>query len=234
MIGSGEPAMAKARRFAAWSALIAAPLAWLNIVLYLAVSGGDTALLFDPVKALSLTPGTIDLFRLGQLLDSFGYYLPMLPIGAYLCAKLRGGGGPLVDAALLSLVIYIMLGIVGTSIQTVALPLLAEIHKSTDPVARAGSETAWLLIVHIAQRAVWWMEGPTFAFWAIITGAAMRAQGLRFGRFLMALGCGYALYFLLVFVRADTAAELVELVAVLPVPLWLILLGLDLWRARTW
>ena len=232
MTVAAEGSMAKARRFAAWSALIAAPLAWLNIVLYLVVSGGDTALLFDPARALVLPAGMIDLFRFGQLLDSFGYYLAMLPIGGYLCARLRGGGGPLVDAAAWSLVVYVMLGIIGTSMQTIALPLLADMHQSTDPVVKAGSETAWLLTVHIAQRAFWWMEGPTFAFWALVTGAAMRAQGLRFGRLLMALGAGYALYFLLAFIRADAVAELVELVAVLPVPLWLILLGSDLWRDR--
>ena len=227
-----EAGMAKARRFAAWSALIAAPFAWLNIVVYLVVSGGDTALLFDPAKALALPGAMIDLFRVGMLFDSFGYYLPMLPVGAYLWARLRGSGGPLVDAAAMSLAIYVMLGIIGTSMQIVALPLLAEMHSSADPIVRTGAETAWLLTIHIAQRAFWWMEGPTFAFWALVTGGAMRAQGLRFGRFLMALGVGYALFFILTFVQAEAAAEVAEVVAVLPVPLWLILVGLDLWRGR--
>jgi len=232
MSAAAEDSMAKARRFAAWSALIAAPLAWLNIAVYLVVSGGDTTLMFDPARALALPAVMIDLFRFGQMLDSFGYYLPMLPIGAYLWVRLRGSGGPLVDAALFSLIIYVLLGILGTSMQTVALPLLADMHGSTDPVAKAGSETAWLLTVHIAQRAFWWMEGPTFAFWALVTGAAMHTQGLRFGRFLMALGVGYALYFILAFLQLDTAAEAVQVIAVLPVPLWLILIGVDLWRDR--
>ena len=106
-------------------------------------------------------------------------------------------------------------------------------HASADPVIRNGSETAWLLTVHIAQRALWWMEGPTFAFWALGTGAAMRAQGLRYGAFLMVLGGCYALFFLLAFVGADAANELVQFVAIIAVPLWLIFFGTDLWRGRT-
>src|SRR3546814_8911300 len=64
-----------ARRFAAVSALVAAPLAYLNIAIYLIVSGGDMSLLFDSARALTLSPSLIDLFRLGMVLDSFGFYL---------------------------------------------------------------------------------------------------------------------------------------------------------------
>lgn len=230
MTGNG---MQQGRRLAAWAALIAAVLALVNIVLTLVALGGDTALLFDPARALALPTRMIDLYRTAMVLDSFSYYLPMLPIGGYLWARLRDNGGPAVDAAVLSLVIYVMLGIAGTSIQIIALPLLAAAHTSIDPMVRAGSEAAWRVTVEIAQHALWWMEGPTFAFWAIVTGAAMRAQSLRFGRFLMAIGAAYALYFITAFLWPGAPAELAELVAVLPVPVWLILAGIDLWRDRT-
>src|SRR3546814_9479006 len=102
-----------------------------------------------------------------------------ISIGGYLWATLRRDGGSVVDAAVLFLVAYVILGVLGASIQIVALPLLAELHKSADPAIRSGSEMAWLLVVNIAQRAVWWMEGPTFALWAIPTGLVMRAQSDR-------------------------------------------------------
>ncbi|QKS00378.1 hypothetical protein F9288_12645 [Sphingomonas sp. CL5.1] len=225
--------MQNGRRLAAWAALMAAVLAIVNIVLTLVALGGDTALLFDPARMLALPTRMIDLYRTAMVLDSFSYYLPMLPIGAYLWARLRGDGGPAVDAAILALVIYVIMGIAGTSIQIVTLPLLAAAHGSADPVIRAGSEAAWRVTVEIAQHALWWMEGPTFAFWAIVTGAAMQTQGLRFGRFLMAMGAAYALYFITALLWPGTLAELAELVAVLPVPVWLLLLGIDLWQGRT-
>src|SRR3546814_3189512 len=99
-----------ARRFAAVSALVAAPLAYLNIAIYLIVSGGDMSLLFDSARALTLSPSLIDLFRLGMVLDSFGFYLLSLPIGGYLWATLRRDGGSVVDAAVLFLVAYVILG----------------------------------------------------------------------------------------------------------------------------
>src|SRR3546814_10323577 len=100
-----------------------------------------------------------------MVLYSFVFYLLYLPIGGYLWATLRRDGGSVVDAAVLFLVAYVILGVLGASIQIVALPLLAELNKSADPAIRSGSEMAWLLVVNIAQRAVWWLEGPTFALW---------------------------------------------------------------------
>src|SRR3546814_12401613 len=138
------------------------------------------SLLFDSARALTLSPSPIYLFRWGMVLDSFGFYLLYLPIGGYLWATLRRDGGSVVDAAVLFLVAYVILGVLGASIQIVALPLLAELHNSADPAIRSGSEMAWLLVVNIAQRAVWWMEGQTFALWAIPTGLVMRAQALPF------------------------------------------------------
>src|SRR3546814_19510970 len=59
------------------------------------------SLLFDSARALTLSPSLIDLFRLGMVLDSFGFYLLYLPIGGYLWATLRRDGGSVVDAAVL-------------------------------------------------------------------------------------------------------------------------------------
>src|SRR3546814_19643798 len=182
------------------------------------------SLLFDSARALTLSPSLLGRFRLGMVLDSCGFYLLYLPIGGYRWATLRRDGGSVVDAAVLFLVAYVILGVLGASIQIVALPLLAELHKSADPAIRSGSEMAWLLVVNIAQRAVWWMEGPTFALWAIPTGLVMRAQALPFGRTLSGVGVLYALFFIVTFLRVDNVAELIQLVAILILPLWLILL----------
>src|SRR3546814_20299208 len=83
--------------------LVAAPLAYLNIAIYLIVSGGDMSLMFDSARALTLSHSLIDLFRLGMVLDSFGFYLLYLPIGGYLWATLRRDGGSVVEAAVLFL-----------------------------------------------------------------------------------------------------------------------------------
>src|SRR3546814_6842926 len=98
------------------------------------------SLLFDSARALTLSPSPIYLFRWGMVLDSFGFYLLYLPIGGYLWATLRRDGGSVVDAAVLFLVAYVILGVLGASIQIVALPLLAELHKSADPAIRSRSE----------------------------------------------------------------------------------------------
>src|SRR3546814_9478010 len=90
------------------------------------------SLLFDSARALTLSPSLIDLFRLGMVLVSFGFYLLYLPIGGYLWATLRWDGGSVVDAAVLFLVAYVIIGVLGASIQIVELPLLAGLNKSAD------------------------------------------------------------------------------------------------------
>src|SRR3546814_15722289 len=130
-----------ARRFAAVSALVAAPLAYLNIAIYLIVSGGDMSLLFDSARALTLSPSLIDLFRLGMVLDSFGFYLLYLPIGGYRWATLRRAGGSVVDAAVLLLVASVILGVLGASIQIVALTMRAELHKPAHHASSCGTRS---------------------------------------------------------------------------------------------
>lgn len=227
-----SPNPAYSRRCAGWTALIAAPLAWFNIYCYLAAVGGDMQAMFKPATALALSPTAQQWFRVGMLADSFGYYLPFLLVGGYLWSRLRERGGAFIDMAVLCLVVYVLLGVAGTSMQIAALPPLAAVHASGDALAKAASESAWLAVVHATERGLWWMEGPVMACWGLIMGRALRAEGWGWGRLLMACAGLYGAGFVAQFLGAGQLAEGLSLIAVMLLPLWLLLTGIALLRQK--
>lgn len=74
------------------------------------------------------------------------------------------------------------------------------------------------------------MEGPPMAFWAIVIGAASKANGLRFVSLLMLVGVAYGTYFFLAFAGFDQIARLVKFIFILLLSLWMLLVGIDLIR----
>ncbi len=222
--------VANGRRLTGWIAIFAAAMMLATLMVSVSVTGNDNNLMLDPAKALALPSDKIAGFRLFLMADSFGYYLPFLVIGAYLWRRLRDIGGAMVDAALLCILAYVLLGIAGASIQWAVIAQLATSHASGDTAVKAATEVAWLTTVWGAQKGLWLMEGPTMGFWGIVTGLAMYAQGMKYGAFLTVIGVIYAALFLLFLTGLDAIGEGAVLVAVILMPIWVALLGIGLLR----
>ncbi len=220
---------ANGRRLAAIAALFAVPMMALTLGLFI---GGDLGVIFDPAQALAMSPDKIAMFQLSMWADSFGYYLPVLIVGGYLWRQLREEGGATIDIAVLFLVLYVMLGIAGTSIQIVTLPVLAAAHTGGDDITLRASEMSWRVVVEACVNGLWRMEGPTFAFWGIATGLAMRAQGRKFGLLLCVVGLLYATTFVLGVYGAGQAEQTVQLIMLVALPLWMLLTGVALLREK--
>ena len=222
-----------ARPLVGWVSIPAAPLGIFNIYCYMVAVNGDVEALFKPATALALSPTAIEWFRVGMLADSFSFYLPFLLIGGFIWTRLRDRADGLVDIAILALVVYVVLGIAGTSMQIVTLPALAATHAGGDAVIKAASESAWQAIVLATERGLWWMEGPLLAFWAIVTGRALHREGWGSGRALVVSGYLYAVIFVCAFVGMNRQVEDVLLGGVtILVPLWLVLFGVGLLRNK--
>ena len=218
------------RRMAGWSAQFGAALMLATIILSLAVTGADSRLMLDSARALALPPEKVELFRLFLLADCFGYYLPLLLVGGYLWRRLRELGGAIIDVGVLCLVTYVMLGLAGAGIQLAVFPQLVTAHSSADSAVRAASETAWLATVWGAQKGLWLMEGPVMALWGIVTGLAMRRQGMKCGRMLVTIGMLYGAMFLLFCLRAEAIEELFVTIGVILLMVWSARMGFTLLR----
>lgn len=215
---------------AGWFAIVGAVMGAICLLAYLAVTGFDLTLMFDPAFALTLSSGDASLFRLSMIADCFGFYLPLLALGVDLWRCLRPTGGLALDIGIMFLVISTLLGIAGAMLPVAVLGPLAELYASADASAQHAAGAAWVTAIQGSQYGLWVMEGPTLGFWAVVTGMALRKQGEKLGVPLVLLGIAYALYAVLMFIGADRIAQL-GLLVVLPMQvLLMVLFGIGLLR----
>lgn len=227
-----DPGSSSVRRLTGWTAIIAAALAWLTVVAIGITTAGGSDVLFDPREALDMPQRSAVWFRLGMLADSLGFYFSFVIVGGYLWSRFRARGQARADMAVLAIVIYVLLGIAGAVIQFATIGPLMAAHDSPDAAVRAAAENAWLAIVYATQRGLWWFEGPAMAFWALFTGSQLRRSGFKFWWLLVTTGVLYAAYFVAGGLGTREAMKLVESVAVLMLPLWLLIFGVALLRNR--
>ncbi len=227
-----------ARRLAAVSAILVAPLSYASTGLYLWVTGGDTDGLLKPALMLNLPEPAQHLFALSMIFDSFGLYTLLLVAGGYLWTRLRPTSNGLDDIAVLALGLFSALGITGAVLLCASLPALSHAYLGSDPATRAAAEVTWLALASGVERGLWVFAYLPIAIWCLVTAPRLRAIGARHGWMLMTLGAAWALYFgggmlELVGVIPEAKADLVQapgLFALAVTPLWALLSGIDLLR----
>lgn len=223
----------KLTRFIAWSAILGGVIAYLNVALVLSVTGQDTNMIFHGASMLTLPTEARDLFRWAMLADVLGFYLPFIVIGAYLWHLFRDKAGALADMAVLSILAYVVVGIAGAGMQQAALQPLARLHAGGDETVQAATEAAWTAVVYGSQKGLWWCEGPVLLFWGLIVGGQLREA--NWGRWFVLLlkinAWCFGLFFVSGFFPAlNDFTDLLETVAVLLLPLWMLIFGCKLLR----
>jgi hypothetical protein len=185
-----------------------------------------------PATALGFDASAQQWFRLAMLADVFGFYLAVLVVGGYLWSSSRHEVSALIDIAMLSLLVYVVLGVAGASMQLAALPALAEANASGDTALKIATQSAWLGIVTATEHGLWWAEGPVMGLWALLMGPVLTKQRRGFGVLLIICGLLYLASFAAEFLGLRSIAELCETLGVLLLPLWLLLTGIGLVRGR--
>jgi hypothetical protein len=220
-------------RFVGWIAIVGSLFAWFSLYGLYAATAGDLDAVFHPATALGLDAAALQWFRIAMLADMFGFYLAVVIVGGYLWSSSRHEVGPLTDIAMLSLLVYVVLGIAGASMQLAALPALAEAHASGDTAVKIAAQSVWLALVTATEHGLWWAEGPVMGLWAGLMGPVLRRQGRAYGALLMVCGALYVVSFGAEFLNVHNIAELCETLGVLLVPLWLLLTGTALVRGKS-
>jgi hypothetical protein len=218
-------------RFAGWTAIAGSMLAWFSLYCLYAATAGDIDAVLHPATALELDAAGAQWFRVAMLADVFGYYLPVLIVGGYLWSSSRHEAGAISDIAVLALIVYVVLGIAGASMQLAVLPALSAAQAAGDTSVKIAAQSAWLAIVTATEHGLWWAEGPVMGLWAWLMGPVLRRQGRAYGALLVACGSLYLASFGAEFLGIRTTAEICETLAVLLFPLWLLLTGIALVRA---
>lgn len=218
------------RRLVAWAAILVPVIGWSCLASFLVATDGDLTVVFRPEQFLALDSSSISLFKLGLVLDVFGYYLTFFIIGPYFRDLLRPRQGQIIDMAHACLIAYVLLGIIGAAMQLTTVTPLANLWAGSDPIVRTTSEVNWMSVATMAQNGIWGMEGPVMAFWGWVVGKGLRASGVRYGTLLMASGLAYGAFFVAIAVGSAEAASGIQTVAIILLPVWALLTGIDLLR----
>jgi hypothetical protein len=155
--------------------------AWFSLYCLYAATAGDLDAVLHPATALGLDAPAQQWFRVAMLADVFGFYLGVLVLGGYLWSSSRHEVGALNDIAILSLLVYVVLGVAGALMQLAALPSLSEAHAAGDTAVKIADQSAWLAIVTATEHGLWWAEGPVLGLWAGLMGPVLRRQGRAYG-----------------------------------------------------
>lgn len=222
-----------ATRFTAWCAIIGAAFCYLSIILVLAATGGDSAMVLHGPSMLMLEPGAREMFRWGMFADILGFYLPVLVIGVYSWRRFRDSAGALGDMALLAITIYVVVGVSGAAMQLAALHPLALLHAGGDDTVKAAAEAAYTGIAHASQRGLWWSEGPLVLFWGLVIADQLKRAGwgTAIPLLLKFIGVCFTLFFVFgMFPGLGPLMQVVLIVVVLAFPFWMLLFGWKLLR----
>lgn len=220
-------------RLTAWSAILGAVFAWLNVALSLSVTGQDTGMILHGATMLALPTDTRDLFRWSMLADILGFYLAVLVIGGYLWHRFRDEAGALGDMAALAILFYVLVGAGGAAMQQAVLNPLAHLHAGGDDTVKAATEAAWTAMAYAVQNGLWWSEGPVVLLWGLVVGTQMKKAGWGWFPLLLLkiVGWCFGLFFVFGFFEdLDTLNQLMETIVVLLFPLWMLLFGWKLLR----
>lgn len=220
-------------RLTAWAAILGGIFAYLNVALMVMATKGDMGITLQGATMLALPAEARELFRLSMFADVLGFYLPLVVIGAYFWASFRERAGALGDMAVLAILIYVVLGITGASVQLAALNPLAQLHAEGGEAAKVAAEAAWTSIAVGSQKGLWWCEGPVVLFWGLIVGKHLKEAG--WGKSILwpltLVGWCFGLFFVTgFFSQLDELNRGLLIIVVLVFPMWLIMFGAQLLR----
>lgn len=207
--------------------------AYLNVALMLMATKGDMGITLQGAAMLTLPAESREFFRLSMFADVLGFYLPLVVIGGYFWASFRSQAGALGDMAALAILIYVVLGITGASVQLAVLNPLAQLHAEGGEAIKAAAEAAWTSVAVGSQKGLWWCEGPVVLFWGLIVGKHLKEAG--WGKSILwpltLVGWCFGLFFLTgFFPQLDELNRGLLVIVVLVFPMWLIMFGAQLLR----
>lgn len=220
-------------RLTAWTAMLGGTFAYLNVALMLMATKGDMGITLQGAAMLTLPAESREFFRLSMFADVLGFYLPLVVIGGYFWASFRSQAGALGDMAALAILIYVVLGITGASVQLAVLNPLAQLHAEGGEAIKAAAEAAWTSVAVGSQKGLWWCEGPVVLFWGLIVGKHLKEAG--WGKSILwpltLVGWCFGLFFLTgFFPQLDELNRGLLVIVVLVFPMWLIMFGAQLLR----
>jgi hypothetical protein len=161
-----------------------------SVTILLAGSNFSVSVVGDPMRVLTTGSRGADLWRLGSLLDMFGY-LTAIPVVLYLGSRFREEPG--IDFFTLSGILFLVMGaLAAITFAFAAAPLIRE--YATNPSAKDAIATTFVALYRITTFGIWQtLNGFLVGTWGIGVGRLAWKHGARpLAWGLFALGVVYA------------------------------------------
>ncbi|MCA9976941.1 MAG: DUF4386 family protein, partial [Anaerolineales bacterium] len=153
------------RRFAGWTAVFSAPLAYSTIVLSFAGVGGDvtsfdTAVYQNAAAILPLLSQKPYLSLWSSLLDFFGFYLLLIPLAVYLWYWLHPQKPEWTTFFSICGLGYLLFGAMGAAVLAVIFPSQAVLYGQTSGAEQQMAVAIFTVVGDAVQRAIWGLLDP--------------------------------------------------------------------------
>jgi len=112
------------KRIAALSAIIAGPVALASFVVVSLAVAFDFEVMNDTAALVLLGAGAAEIFRWGEVLGTFGFYLLLVPAALFLRYWLRPRSPNLVDLYAVMGLAYLFIGAAGAALRASVLPAM--------------------------------------------------------------------------------------------------------------
>jgi hypothetical protein len=177
------------RRVAAIAAIVSVPFAAGNLVTALAAVGFDLNAISRPLALINRGASAATLWHWSMLLDTFGYYLLIVPLVLLLRSALRHQSPNWIDLSVLCLVVYCFIGALGGAMLATAVPTLIKDYATATVQHRAILETTFNGYSDAVYRGLWNMleEFLGGVAWVSI-GLVLRREHHRLGQTTILLG----------------------------------------------
>ena len=177
------------RRAAAIAAIVSVLFAAGNLVTALAAVGFDLNAISHPLALISRGAAAAALWHWSMLLDTFGYYLLIVPLVLLLRRALRDQSPNWIDLSVLCLLVYCFIGALGGAMLASAVPTLIKDYATATLPHRAILETVFNGYSDAVYRGVWNLLEEILggAAWIGI-GLVLKDQDRRLGRTTIVLG----------------------------------------------
>lgn len=219
------------RRFAAASAILVAPLAYVTIGLIMVSIDFEMEVFADPARMVAIGEAGATLFRWSQLLDMFSFYLLWIPPMVFLWYWLRSHA-PLTVALLTAVGVgFALIAALGAAINAAALPSLMIEYAQAGAEEQAAIVALFTALTDAVIVGLFGIFGRfLISVWLLGTGYFLRRERRYLGYAAIVFGIFTSLSFLGNVIGAPGIHSVGVTGYIFLGPLWVFWLGIVIWR----
>jgi len=217
------------RRVAAISAIVSGPLALAAFLVVSLAVAFDFELMNDTAALVSLGAEAAEVFRWGEVLGAFGFYLLLVPVALFLWRWLRPQSANLLDLYAVFGLAYLFIGAVGAALRASVLPAMMAAYAEAPAAGQAAIAADFRTMTVVIFIGLGALEALLGGLWLLGSGLVLRGEQRILGIVTAMLGLTYLGYGAGEWFRIEPLITLGAL-AFLVLPFWAVWLGIVILR----